>query len=193
VSRHHARRSNLYLAGFMGSGKSTVGKELARLMGRRFVDMDVLMERAFDAPVARIFALHGEEVFRREEKRIALELAAASNQVVATGGGTLLDDEVFQAFSHSGLLICLYASRDHLVSRLQRTDRRPLITARGEQSLDERVGDLLEERHDIYQRITIRVDTSDLSPREAARKIVDLLIKRQKVLDQLQNQYIDIS
>ncbi|HXE71273.1 MAG TPA: shikimate kinase, partial [Candidatus Nitrosotenuis sp.] len=93
------------------------------------------------------------------------------------------------AFSRSGLIICLYTSRDDLIQRLTRTDKRPLLRG-GE--LADIVDRLLAERQSLYSKIKIRVDTTNLTPLEAARKIHDLLNTRQRILDQLQTTYIEL-
>lgn len=183
-------RRNIYLAGMMGTGKSTVGRELARLMGRKFIDTDNALERRLGMTVNEVFAQHGETFFRTEEKNLAMELSAVNNRVVATGGGTLLDAEVRKAFTATGVVICLFTSQDQLVSRLERTDKRPLLHG---ENLKQRVEDLMRQRKEIYDNISIRVDTSSLTPPEAARKIFDLLKIREKILDQLQSQYIVIT
>jgi len=87
-------------------------------------------------------------------------------------------------------MICLFTTEDQLVQRLERTDKRPMLKG-GE--LRDRVEQLLQERKEIYDKISIRVDTTNLTPQEAARKIHDLLKMRQRVLDRLQSQYIEIS
>lgn len=127
----------------------------------------------------------------RKKKKLALELSRTYNKVVATGGGTILDLEVRKAFRSSGLIIGLQAKEDELVQRLSRTDKRPLM--KGKQPIQRRVKELMEEREPVYKQITIRVDTTNLTPKEAAIKIVDLLRTRQRILDQLQSQYITLS
>ena len=183
-------KRNVYLAGFMGTGKSTIGKELAKLLGRKFIDVDDAMEKRFGMTVNEIFASHGEEFFRVEEKKLALELAESHNRVVATGGGTILDPDVREAFHNTGLMICLFTTKDELVKRLERTSKRPLLKG---SSVQERVEELMRQREEIYAKISIRVNTTNLTPQEAARKIVDLLRTRQRILDKLQSQYIVIS
>jgi len=183
-------KNNIYLVGFMGSGKSTVGRELARFLGRQFVDMDNLIEKKLGLTVNEIFATQGEEFFRAEEKKIALTLAGTTNKVVATGGGTLLDLEVAEALKKSGLVICLFAGKDNLLERLKRTDKRPALSGG---DIDEKVNNLLKRRAEIYEKFNIRVDTTNLTPQEAARKIISLLRARQTILDRLQSQYIVIS
>jgi shikimate kinase len=183
-------KKNIYIVGFMGTGKSTIGKELARLLGRRFLDMDAMLEKSLGMTINEIFEREGEEFFRAEEKKLAFELIKTNNQVISTGGGTINDEDVREAFSKNGIMICLFADRDNLISRLQRTDKRPLLKG---DSLEKRVNKLMNERMEIYDKIPLRVNTTNLSPKEAAAKIVDLFKIRQKILDQLQNQYIIIS
>ncbi len=182
-------KRNIYLAGFMGTGKSTIGKELARVLGRKFIDIDSELELRHGCSVEQMFARYGESWFRERERELCLEIAQTVNRVVATGGGTLLNDEVFEAFQSSGLLMCLYAQRDCLIERLSRTDRRPLLN---EGDIEEKVDTLLAQRQALYDKIRIHVDTTNLTPMETARKIADLLNVRQKILDKLMDQYIDL-
>ncbi len=185
-------RRNIYLVGFMGTGKSTVGRELARFMGRKFMDMDALLEERAGMTINEIFDTHGEEYFRKMEMDLALELSREENRVIATGGGTILNDQIRELFAQSGLIICLVADTEHLISRLKRTDKRPLL--RGDrEKVAQKVKMLLEDRKNIYFKIPIRVDTTSLTPQEAARKIIDTLKMRIRILDQLHNQYIHIS
>lgn len=185
-----AIKMNLYLAGFMGTGKSTIGKELAKLLGRQFIDMDSLLEKKLGMTVKEVFEKKGEAFFRQEEKQLAIELSATANKIVACGGGTILDPDVYRAFSKSGLVMCLFTDKDQLIQRLERTSKRPLLQGA---PVEEKVDELLKERTKIYEKITIRVNTTDLTPKDAAKKIIDLLKTRQRILDKLQSQYIVIS
>lgn len=180
-----AARQNVYLVGFMGTGKTTIGKELARLMGRKFVDIDLEIEKRFGMTVSEIFAQHGEATFRKAEEDLAMELAASTNRIVATGGGTILNPRIYQAFDSSGLLVCLYTQKDDLVDRLQRTDKRPLLRGQTEEEVRRRVERLLEERKAAYDRVGVRVDTTNLTPLSAARKIHDVVAVRQRVREAL--------
>lgn len=182
-------KRNIYLAGFMGTGKSTIGRELARVLGRKYIDVDSELEQRYGSAISEMFASHGEAWFRARERELCLEIADTGNRVVATGGGTLLNDEVFAAFQDSGLILCLYAQRDCLLERLSRNDKRPLLR---EGDLEERVDNLLKQRQALYDRIRIHVDTTNLTPMETARKIADMLKTRQRILDQLLDQYIDL-
>jgi len=182
-------KRNIYLVGFMGTGKSTVGRELARFMGRKFVDMDVLLQERLEMTVNDIFDTHGEEFFREREMEIANELSRQTNRVVATGGGTILNDEIRELFAETGLIICLMTDKNQLIARLKRTDKRPLL--RGDpEKVAEKVERLLEDRKNVYFKIPIRVDTTNLTPQEAAKKIMDNLKMRARILDKLHNHYI---
>ncbi|MEW6279614.1 MAG: shikimate kinase [Candidatus Eremiobacterota bacterium] len=182
-------RRNIYLVGFMGTGKTTIGRELARVMGRKFLDVDLELEKRLEMTVNEIFDTHGEEFFRTRERELAREVAAMTNRVVATGGGTIVDPDTFELFNQNGLLICLYTRREDLVGRLQRTDKRPML--RGD--VEDRVEKLMEERKRIYDRVKIRIDTTELTPLTAARKIQELLNTRQQILQRLSDQYIELS
>lgn len=183
-----AARRNVYLVGFMATGKTTIGRELARLMGRKFVDVDQEIERRFELTVAEIFAQHGEKTFRQAEEDVALELAAETNRIIATGGGTILNPKIFETFETTGMLVCLYTQQDDLVNRIQRTDKRPLMKGQSEDQVRERVERMLEERSAVYNKVPVRIDTTNLTPLSAAKKIHDVVSvgsRVQKVRDAL--------
>ena len=186
-------KRNIYLVGFMGTGKTTIGRELGRSMGRKFQDVDIELERRLAMSVNEIFAAHGEEYFRQKEEELALELAATTNRVIAAGGGTILNPRVFEAFQGSGTLICLYTRREDLVGRLQRTDKRPVLHSETPEEVAQKVERLLEERKDVYGRVRIRIDTTNLTPMTAARKIHELLSMRQRVMDHIEHPSIELS
>jgi shikimate kinase len=180
-----AARQNVYLVGFMGTGKTTIGRELARLMGRKFIDIDQEIEKRFGMAVSEIFAQHGEQAFRSAEEEVAFELAACTNRIIATGGGTILNPRIYAEFERSGMLVCLYTQKDDLVDRLQRTDKRPLLKGQTEDEVRRRVERLLEERKVAYDKVGVRVDTTNLTPLSAARKIHDVVAVRQRVREAL--------
>src|SRR5919201_3601218 len=108
---------NLVLTGFMGTGKTSVGCALARVLQREFVDMDEVIAAREGAPISEIFARRGEEYFRRRERELCMELAARENLVIATGGGALVDAANRAQFAHANI-ICLDASLDEILQRL---------------------------------------------------------------------------
>ncbi len=161
-------RQTIYLTGFMGTGKSAVGKELSRLLRRPFVDLDLSIERAAGSSVTSLFARRGEEEFRKLERKALLRAAKRQGVVVALGGGTLLDPRN-RALVKKGLLVSLSCSRSELVRRLGAArDSRPLLAGG---ALGARVAKLLKERKDAYEGADIEVSTTSNSPEAAASLI----------------------
>ena len=181
MSQVPAARRNVYLVGFMATGKTTIGRELARLMGRKFIDVDQEIERRFEMSVTEIFALHGEAIFREAEEAVALELADETSRIVATGGGTILNPRIFDAFERSGMLVCLYTEREDLLDRLRRTDKRPLLKDQSEEEVRMRIETLLQERSAIYNKVAVRIDTTNLTPLSAAKRIHEAVSVKHRV------------
>lgn len=159
------RERNIVLTGFMATGKTTVGREVAVLLNRRFVDSDdVIVERA-GITIPQIFERDGEAGFRALEKQVCQELAAQRRLVIATGGGMLVNAENRATMLDSGLVICLDAPADVIRERLARTTNRPLA------------GDweaLLEKRRAAYAEIPHHIDVTDKTPKAIAKEIVIL-------------------
>jgi 3-dehydroquinate synthase len=166
---------NLILTGFMGTGKTCVGEELARRLGGEFVDMDRVIEAHEGMIVADIFARRGEAYFRRLEAGLCRKLAARSGLVIATGGGSLLPDENREILKASGPVVCLTASSDEILRRLQAAGDRPLLEAGDREA---RVATLLAERHESYGRIPLQVDTTGLTIDQAADRVLALVSQR---------------
>ncbi|MBC7813145.1 MAG: shikimate kinase [Burkholderiales bacterium] len=159
---------NIIVTGFMGTGKTTVGRRLAELTGRRFVDMDdVIIERG-GMTIPEIFAQKGEAGFRALEAQVCRELAAQNGLVIATGGGALVNAENRAVMQAAGLLVCLSATPDALWSRLEsEAAGRPML-ANGDWR------GLLEKRRAAYDEITHQVDTTGKTPDEVAQEIIEL-------------------
>ena len=161
-------RPTIYLTGFMGTGKSVVGKELARLLRRPFIDLDISIERAAGSSVASLFARRGEAAFRLLERKALLRAAKRPGVVVALGGGTLLDPR-HRAIVKKGYLVSLSCSRAELVRRLgPKRASRPLLAGG---TLSARVGKLLSERREAYAGADWSVSTTVNSPLAAAQII----------------------
>lgn len=142
---------NIVLTGFMGTGKSTVGRELAERLGRRFVDTDVVIEQRH-GPIPLIFEDRGEAAFREFERTVADELGRQSNLVIATGGGLFMDPNNVESLAREGRIFCLTAPSDEIIRRI-RSDtsaaNRPLLDTDDPSA---KAAILLAERQHIYSQ-----------------------------------------
>lgn len=118
---------NLVLIGFMGVGKTSVGRRLAERLNRPFIDTDAIIEEAFSMPVAAIFANHGEASFRAKERNVVQRVARRRGAVIATGGGVVLDRGNVLRLKRHGLLIHLTLSPETIFDRIGDVDQRPLL------------------------------------------------------------------
>ncbi|MBN1680786.1 MAG: shikimate kinase [Anaerolineae bacterium] len=160
---------NLVLAGFMGTGKTTVGRMAAARLGMAFVDTDdVIMTRA-GCSVAQIFAQYGEAAFRQLEADVCRDLAAQRGYVIATGGGALLDPAVVEAFAAASLIVCLQCTLDEILRRVGDDPSRPLFSPDRE-----RLARLLAERAALYDGLPHQIDTTGLSPEQAVEEVIRL-------------------
>jgi len=162
---------NIVLTGFMGSGKTSVGREVARRLGRSFVDLDDLIEQQAGKPVTEIFARDGEEVFRALEAEACRKVSAPAGLVVATGGGAVLSAANREALAAGGTLICLEAEPEILLARLAGADDRPLLRAPDRLA---RMRALLGEREVAYSAVPRHLDTGRLSVAAAAERVMGL-------------------
>ncbi len=158
-----AAQRNVVLTGFMGTGKTTVGRILADRLGYAFVDTDEVIESRA-GPIPEIFEREGEPGFRDMERTVARELAGRTGLVIATGGRMMLDPECAACLEPSGYVVCLNASVETIVERIGDTARRPLLDAG---DAPRRVRELLAERAGGYGRF-VAVDTDGRSPDEVA-------------------------
>jgi shikimate kinase len=162
-------RQNIALIGFMAVGKSAVGRNLAKRLHRRFVDLDRAIEKAAGMKVREIFASKGELHFRQLEKQTLAALLERDGQVIATGGGVILDDENLATLREKTLLIGLTASIDTLLARTGNGSKRPLLKGGNRR---ERIADLMGQREDRYAQAHFTVDTSALTLENVVDQIV---------------------
>jgi len=158
----------------MGSGKTTVGKILAMRLKKKFVDMDDILEERAGKAISLIFSEDGEPHFRNMERKLVQELASGRNQVIAAGGGIVLNPDNIADFSRSGRVICLLASEDEILRRVSSSSARPLLE-KGDK-LD-RIKKLMEQRRPLYESIHDRVNTTGLRPEEVVEVIMLMLME----------------
>lgn len=139
----------IVLIGMMGAGKTTIGRALARELGRDFVDLDHEIVRRSGVAIPTIFDIEGEEGFRRREMQALSDVIKHSNVVLATGGGAVLREEN-RALLQQGTIIYLRASVDELFARVAKDSTRPLLQTENPR---EKIAQLLEERRHIYEAL----------------------------------------
>jgi len=167
----HMGRRNIVLMGFMGTGKTTVGRMLAAKLGLRFVDMDAIIEERQGKPISRIFAEEGEPHFRALERALVQELSAQDGLVVATGGGVVLNRQNIDDYSRTGLVVCLSAAPGTILARVAQETHRPLLE--GDEKA-RRIVTLLESRRALYASIPHQIDTNALTAEQVTAAIVKL-------------------
>lgn len=146
---------NLVLFGFMGSGKSTVGKLAAEKLKLKFVDMDQLLEERHGCTIEEMFSIQGEAFFRQAESDLVAELSKQESLLISTGGGVVLRDENMALFKASGIPILLKVDAERAFERT-RGSKRPLLKS---EDPSKRVRELLEARMPLYAKISNVVDT----------------------------------
>ena len=159
---------NLALVGFMGCGKSTVGRMLAQDLGFRFVDTDSLVEERAGLPVSEIFSSEGEKVFRELEEGVISDLAGEQALVIATGGGAILNPNNFESLKTHALLVCLWAKAESIHERTKHQKHRPLL--QGEDPLNT-IREMLVEREPFYKKADVIVNTELRPQREVVAQV----------------------
>ena len=163
-------KQNIVLTGFMGTGKSTVGRVLANELGYAFVDTDKLIAQRAGKPVHLIFKEDGEAVFRDWESQLAAELAQQTKLVIATGGGMLVSERNAEMMQETGHIFCLVASAREILARVKQSGNRPLLDTDDPLA---KIKELLDERAAAYGRFT-QIKTSRRPPQRVAKEILKL-------------------
>lgn len=159
---------NIVLCGFMGSGKTVVGKELAKIMGCRFVDTDEMIEEEQGIAIKAIFASRGEDYFRDLEFEMCKKVADLKNCVVSTGGGALTFERNVEAIKKGSKVVFLDASFDVICNRIGNSTTRPLFQDRKKAKL------LYDERKSKYLAAADYVIDGDMSARKTALSIAEM-------------------
>jgi shikimate kinase len=155
----------IYLIGFMASGKSTLGKELAEQLGCEFIDMDEEIEKEENLSISKIFEIKGEKFFREKETDFLKQLVQRNNIIIATGGGTPCFNDNMEQIKHSGISVYLKLKPEEIVLRLNKeeTSKRPLMAKLNENEKLEYVKTKLNEREPHYNNADIVVDAAEIN------------------------------
>jgi shikimate kinase len=165
-----ARINNIVLTGFMGTGKTAVARELARLTGFKVVDVDADVEAEAGMSIAEIFEQQGEAAFRDRESAALARIAGGRSQVIATGGGAVIREENRRALREAGPVVCLTASVETIHARTRRSDARPLLQTDDPM---ERIRRMLAEREEFYRDADVTVSTEGRGPAQVAEAILE--------------------
>ncbi len=166
------KKTNIFLTGFSGTGKSTVGRHLAKMLGWTFVDTDMCIEKEKDTSISNIFEELGEKEFRKIESAIIEKVCSSQYQVVATGGGLVISEKNRKLMGQNGIIVCLEARFNTLLTRLggtslnpQTKEVRPLLES---SDLESKIIDLKSKRQSVYSMSDYTVHTDDLAINEVS-------------------------
>ena len=165
------REPHLILVGLPGVGKTTIGKAVARRLGRSFLDFDQEIERRAGMAVREIFRLKGEEHFRAMEFALSEELSTSGGMVLSPGGGWITQEKSVELLRSTGRIIYLRASPEAVARRLRRVETRPLLAGRDPVLA---LRELYEKRHALYETADAVIDTERLVRQQLIGKLVEL-------------------
>ena len=163
-------RENIVLVGFMGSGKSAVGRLVAKRLHFQFVDTDRLIVERAGMPISEIFAQQGEEYFRDLETEVLESLGDRERSVIATGGGAVVKERNHALLKSLGFVVWLTASEDVIFDRVSRNDKRPLLQTENPRAT---ISQMLATRRPLYEgAAAFNVDTTTFSHDAAAAAVI---------------------
>jgi shikimate kinase len=166
--------ANIVLTGFMGAGKSAVGRKLEELTGMEMVDTDDMIEQSAGMAISEIFEKFGEPHFRKLEKKAVKEASELKNHIIVTGGGVVLKEENINNLRKNGKIIYLHAPAEVLYERIKDETHRPLI------QVDDpllKIKELLLFRAPFYANNDFTIDTADMSVDEVADEVMKIIKK----------------
>jgi shikimate kinase len=167
--QHDRQPVNLALIGFMGTGKTSVGRLVAEQLHFEFLDTDDLIQTRTGRTIADIFATDGETTFRALERQTVGELAGRTRTVISTGGGLPTNRENLEALKTHALVVCLWAAPEKIWERVRNQSHRPLLHDPDPQR---KIRELLEIRAPFYRQADVLIHTDQRSAREVAQQIV---------------------
>lgn len=163
---------NIYLVGFMGTGKTTVGRILAEKLSKDFVEMDEVIEEKEGKRIKDIFKDHGEPYFRKLENNLLKEIILQSDLVVSCGGGVVCDQSNLKLLQDTGRVFSLFASPAVIFKRVKDSSQRPLLNVEDPLA---KINELLQFRQPFYKKAGVEINTDNLSSLQVADYILRLL------------------
>jgi shikimate kinase len=167
---------NIVLTGFMGTGKSKIGRRLAKKLRMSYLDTDELIEERGKDSIPAIFKKRGEKYFRRLETKVVKEVALFDNYVISTGGGVVLREGNMRALKKNAFIVCLFASPEVILKRTEGNENRPLLEVNNQKK---RIEELLALRKPYYEKAGFSVDTSLLDSEGVVEEIIEFLGKEE--------------
>ena len=163
---------NIVLVGFMGTGKSVVGKSLAKKLKRDFIELDDMIEARENMPIRDIFEKKGEPYFRQVEKEAVKQASQRQNTIISAGGGAILDKENFKNLKSGNILICLKASAETILKRTKNIKTRPLLNVPDPKI---KIEGLLKQRESHYKKADFSIETDNLSIDQIVSRIITFI------------------
>lgn len=163
---------NIILTGFMGTGKTTIGKELAKRLHLKLVDIDEEIETAQKMTITDIFRIYGEQYFRDIETTMIKKFSREKNIIISTGGGAVLRDENIEALKENGIIFCLNASTETILERTSHSEDRPLLKV---ENPKEKINELLAYRRPFYEKAGIMIETDGTPPLKIVKEIMEIM------------------
>lgn len=164
-------RNNIVLCGFMGCGKSTVGRLLSDKLSMRLIDTDSYIVKKEKMTISRIFEEKGEKYFRNAELEVCRELSMVSNRIISTGGGTLLKEDNVRELKKGGIVFFLNVSPDTVLARLKYDTTRPLLQRPDKEAA---VNELLGKRMPLYQKAADYTVNAEKTPHQICAEIIKI-------------------
>jgi len=166
---------NIVLVGFMGTGKTTIGKLIAQALNMEFVDTDGLIEKREGVSINDIFSKKGEPYFRKVEREVIAQVSKNGGSVIDAGGGAVIDEDNVKDLKKNGVIFCLNAAPEEILRRAGKYTHRPLLNVADPLA---EIKKLLKKREEYYKRADYQIDTAGKSADQVSKEIIEIYEKK---------------